>query len=196
MVRYLIDTSSLVSLVRYYQPFDTNGTLKEYIKLCFKSGDWILHVAVSEEIQYVQRKLVVANYPFLEKDNLKSGAIKTAPSIELITKKQHNKIDSHWAIQATKDKIISDSESDIDYTRLKASFIESADAQLILTALADKDNLTIITEESSVANDDKVFKKIPMICKMENISCINLPALLKQSPSAPKISFKPSTTSY
>ena len=150
-------------------------------------------MAVSEEIQHVQKKLVVANYPFLKKDNLKSSAIKTAPIIELITRKQHSKMDSHWAVQAVKNKITSNSNSDIDYIKLKASFIESADAQLILTALADKDNLIIITEESSVANDDKVFKKIPMICQMEDIPCINLPALLKQSANAPTISFQPNS---
>ncbi len=57
-MRVVIDTSSLVGLVRYYLPFDKKGFLFEVIKSKFSSGEIILLDAVYEESKFVSRKII------------------------------------------------------------------------------------------------------------------------------------------
>ena len=54
-----------------------------------------------------------------------------------------------------------------DYENEKVKFIEGADCQLILYAMKDKESNIIVTEESKSQNDNKLFKKIPLICDQE-----------------------------
>ena len=75
-----------------------------------------------------------------------------------------------------------------EYRGRKRIYLRSADSQLVLTALSDKAQLTIVTDESKFQNDGKDFKKIPIICDFENIPCISLPDLLQLTPNAPTIS--------
>ena len=46
--------------------------------------------------------------------------------------------------------------------------------------MTNKDKYIIVTEETPTNNDNKLFKKIPTICKMQNIKCISLVELLKE----------------
>lgn len=66
--------------------------------------------------------------------------------------------------------------------------MKGPDFDIINYAMKDKDNRVIVTEESKVPNDNKVFKKIPMICEIEEIECIKLPQLLIKIDSCVKIS--------
>lgn len=69
---------------------------------------------------------------------------------------------------------------------LKNLYLDSADAKLILLALnmikpdlLIKEKIIIVTEETEMGNDNKIFKKIPAICKILNIDTLTLPSLLK-----------------
>jgi len=55
-MRVVIDTSSLLSLVRYYLPFDKNGVLFGLIKSKFASGEIIMLDAVYEESKFIGQK--------------------------------------------------------------------------------------------------------------------------------------------
>ena len=45
--------------------------------------------------------------------------------------------------------------------------------------VAKRDGKTIVTQEQSDTNDYKPFKKIPLICEIEDVKCIKLQQLLK-----------------
>ena len=175
MVKYLIDTNCLIDLARFYQPFDRDGVLRSYVQSCFESGDWILHEAVQREVKGAAGGIAWHAYSFLE-------AITTYPSIELIKPQQHKRIDRYWTTKRCREM------KPREYRGRKRIYLRSADSQLVLTALSDKAQLTIVTDESKFQNDGKDFKKIPIICDFENIPCISLPDLLQLTPNAPTIS--------
>lgn len=63
------------------------------------------------------------------------------------------------------------------------NYLGNADAKLILYAYTQNklgNTITVVSEESSVGNDDKMFKKIPTICSNIAIVCIQLPELLQK----------------
>ncbi len=65
-MRVLIDTSSLLSLVRYYLPFDKKGILFEVIKSKFISGEIILLDAVYQECKFVSLGAILKKLDYLE----------------------------------------------------------------------------------------------------------------------------------
>jgi hypothetical protein len=50
---------------------------------------------------------------------------------------------------------------------------------LSLNLIAQGENVFLVTEETSESNDNKLFVKIPAMCRELNINCINLPELIK-----------------
>ena len=52
-MRTLVDTSSLVSLARYYYPFDSTEILNEYLNSEIDSGNIIVLDKIAEEVKYV-----------------------------------------------------------------------------------------------------------------------------------------------
>lgn len=61
----VIDTSSLLSLVRYYLPFDNDDKLKKLIQAKVESGEIIVLDKVAEECGYVAGGVVLKDLPFL-----------------------------------------------------------------------------------------------------------------------------------
>ena len=169
-MRYIIDTSSLLSLVRYYEPFDSgNEILIPHIEELFKNK-LVLLKAIKEEAERVAQGKVIQKLPFL-------STVSTEGNID-VTREQHEKIDNNWSVRQQKNKLNRD-----EYNEQKNKEIKRGDFQLILFALAKKEKnniVTIVTEESARLNDQKLFKKIPMICKFEVIPCITLPTMLKK----------------
>ena len=75
--------------------------------------------------------------------------------------------------------------TEIQYDSVKNDFMNSADMKLILTSInLIKDNPTeeifLVTEETEVSNDNKVFKKIPAICSQLDIATINIQQLIEK----------------
>ena len=170
-MRYIIDTSSLLSLVRYYEPFDSgNEILIPHIEELFKNK-LVLLKAIKEEAERVAQGKIIQKLPFLNK-------IQPEKDIDIITEKQHRRIDDKWCVKRQREEINNDG-----YSIKKSEEFKKGDFQLILFALAKKEKnniVTIVTEESTRLNDRKLFKKIPMICQSELIRCITLPAMLKK----------------
>ncbi len=179
MDRYIIDSNSLINYARYYIPFDENNL--KIIEDFFNKEILLLHEAVLQEVATVAKSIVVERMPFIQ--DLKDLKIKNDYPI---TKKQHRLIDHTWYTKGQKRRL-----SDKEIQDRKSKFIESADAQMILfimnlTEKDDKelfkslDNYSIITEETRISNDNKLFKKIPLICDQQKINCITLPDFLQQ----------------
>ena len=61
MKSYVIDTSSLLSFIKYYQPFDTNNQLTKYLQDCFRDGTLILLEAVQNECKRVSGGIIFDN---------------------------------------------------------------------------------------------------------------------------------------
>ena len=73
-MKVVIDTSSLIALVRYYLPFDKDDSLKNFIQQKVESKEIIVIDKVHEESKYVAQKIVVKQLDFI---NTKGNTIKT-----------------------------------------------------------------------------------------------------------------------
>lgn len=167
--RYCIDTSSLICLARYFNPFDDNGALGGFLKDRFEGGDFILLDEVYKESARVSGGLVVEKYPFL-KDKNRVSRVRSVIALE----EHQNKLNNNWPVKEQREK-----STDAEFEEIKRKYIEDADFQIIAFCL-EKTSGIAITEESSHSNDGKVFKKIPAICEQEGIECHDLVWLLNE----------------
>lgn len=166
MAKYLFDTCSLIVLVRYYIPFDSQGKLSDFIYKGFESKEFIMLEKVKNECKQVSKGLVFQILPQLQN-------IKSINFNEVITDKVHRLIDNNFIVsKSQKDRLESE-----EYESHKNSFINSADFNLIYYAI--KNGYTIITEETATSNDNKLFKKTPLICEIQRIKCISISQLLQ-----------------
>lgn len=183
-MRALIDTSSLMSLVRYYLPFDKKGVLFEVVKRKFEIGEIILLDAVLEECKYVGQKAILKKLDYLEdKDFLKDNKIivKTEDLIPLAPAKFLNQLKNQFVANQYQFRKLTEAEFEVK----KREFMDSADAKLIMYAQRlmkenTEEEIYVLTEETSSANDLKLFKKIPAICDVLGIPVITLPELLEK----------------
>ncbi len=75
-MKVVIDTNSLLSLVRYYLPFDKKGILFQFFKSKIENGEIIIIDKVLEECTYNSKGLVLEKLPYLtEKAFLKSSKV-------------------------------------------------------------------------------------------------------------------------
>lgn len=174
-MKIIIDTSSWLALVRYYIPFDPDSKIYLFFKEGVEKGSIIILDEVHQECSFVGKKTVVNNLDFFRN---KKNITKTADLFPF--PKFFNLVDNQFAIQSLKRRL-----SDIEYENRKERFLNSADAKIILQALKfrneDKLNeVIIVSEESSSANDQKLFKKIPTICEILKINCFTLPEILEK----------------
>lgn len=168
----ILDTSSLLALVKYYLPFDKNSLMFLLLEEKIESGEIIILDKVYEEIQYVAGGIILEQLPFLKNKKLHIKTNELIPS-----KTFYNLLENQFCDQAIKKlKGI----TDIEFENEKTRFLQSADANLILYALSIKGkNPIIITEETKTANDSKLFKKIPENCRCIDMQCCNLPEFFK-----------------
>ena len=172
MDKYLFDACSLISLVRYYLPFDSDNKLKDFICKGFEYKEFLMLKEVKDECDKVAGGLIFKELPQLK--NIKSTNFN-----EIITDKIHKLIDNNFIVFKTQIDKLGEFKN-IEYEAQRQKFIESADFKLIHCAMTNKDKYIIVTEETPTNNDNKLFKKIPTICKMQNIKCISLVELLKE----------------
>ena len=75
-MKIVIDTNSLLSLVRYYLPFDKNATLLNFFKNKIEEGEIIIIDKVYEQCSYIAKGLVFDKLDFLlNKTFLKSAKL-------------------------------------------------------------------------------------------------------------------------
>ncbi len=177
----VIDTSSLLSLVRYYLPFDQNGKLLSLIKREIKNHNITVIDEVLNECKLVSGKLVVKKLDFLaDKEFLKANKIpiNTENLIPPSPTKFYNLVDNTFI--TTNAKRLDSAQ----FEQQKKEFLDSADARMIIYLLNQKSknsfaNIILVTEETEGSNDMKAFKKLPAICKGLDIDVKTLPELLE-----------------
>lgn len=179
----VIDTSSLLSLVRYYLPFDKKKILFEIIKTKIANGEILVIDKIIEECEYTSKGIVLETLKYL-KDKTFNKTNKLPLNTEFILPpapaKFYRMVDNNFVVTVQRARL-----NDIQYDSLKTEFMNSADMKMILTALnLKKDNplkdIYLVTEETEVSNDHKVFKKIPAICSQIDIKTINIQQLLNK----------------
>lgn len=181
-MKVIIDTSSLLSLARYYLPFDPNTRLFNYIKSEFESGNFVIIDAVLQECEYTSKGLVLKTLDYLNQKDFKKEfkiPVKTKDMIPPSTKKFYNLLNDNFRTP------LSRRLNEAEFEERKKEFLETADARMIIYALNEKSknkdiDIMIVTEETEIENDHKAFKKIPAICKILDINTMTLPELFKK----------------
>lgn len=75
-MKVVIDTNSLLSLVRYYLPFDKNGVLFNFFKTKIEKGEIIIIDKVFQECTYNSKGVVLKTLDYLnDKTFLKSSKV-------------------------------------------------------------------------------------------------------------------------
>lgn len=180
-MKVVIDTSSLLSLVRYYLPFDKKKILFEIIKAKIANGEIIVIDKIIEECEYTSKGLVLESLSFL-KDKSFNKTHKLPLNTEFILPpapaKFYRMVDNNFVVAVLRARL-----NETQYDSLKNDFMNSADMKMILATLnLKKDNPTedifLVTEETETSNDNKVFKKIPPICSQLDITTINIQQLI------------------
>lgn len=159
----IIDTSSLLSFVRYYLPFDSKGVLRGFLVDRVRQGAIVILDAVWEECQYVAKGIVVQELPELQ-EYVKDTTSMLPPS----PPKLSNMIDGNFCNGELRNMLTED-----QYMLQKQNFMKSADYKIIVKCMQQPTMFDtercVITEETAISNDRKVFKKLPAIMKILDI---------------------------
>ena len=180
-MKVVIDTNSLLSLVRYYLTFDKKGILFQFFKNKIAIGDIIIIDKVLQECTYNSKGIVLTTLDYLnDKAFLKTAKVpyKTDSIIAPSPAKFLRQVENQFVNTVIrKQRKLTDTEFD----NQKNAFLNDADMRqiiLCLNLLKDGEKVVLVTEETENSNDNKLFKKIPAICKELNISTLTLPELL------------------
>lgn len=180
-MKVVIDTNSLLSLVRYYLPFDKKGLLFQFFQSKIENGDILIIDKVLEECTYNSKGLVLEKLPYLtDKTFLKTAKVpyKTDSLLVPNTKQFFHQLSNVFVNNIVKK---SQGLSDVEFENRKSAFIESADMKQVILSLnlkAKGEQVILVTEETESSNDNKLFKKIPAICKELEIETFTLPELI------------------
>lgn len=180
-MKVVIDTSSLLSLVRYYLPFDKNAILFEVLKSKIAKGEILVIDKVIDECEYIAKGIVLSTLTFLT-DKSFNKTHKLPLNTDFILPpspaKFYRMVDNNFVVTVQRARL-----NDTQYDSLKNDFMNSADMKLILSSLNLKkdfpmEDIFLVTEETEASNDSKIFKKIPAICLQLDIKTINIQQLL------------------
>ncbi|MBL8004141.1 MAG: DUF4411 domain-containing protein [Candidatus Kapabacteria bacterium] len=191
----VFDTSSLLSLVRYYLPFDSNQILYSFVKEKIQNGEFVIIDAVLEECVKTAKGIVITSLDFLNNAQFLSES-KTPQNTENVLHNSPQKflrmVDSNFM---NKQLMSAKNLTETEIENTKNKFLADADCRQIIFASnllhktksefnfqGDRPSVIVVTEETNVNNDNKLFKKIPVICDYLNIPCTTLPQLLQMYP--------------
>lgn len=178
-MKAVIDTNSLLSLVRYYLPFDKKRVLFNFFKSKIEAGEVIIIDRVFDECIYISKGLVLSKLEYLkDKIFLKTAKLpyKTDNLIVPNVKQFLHQMNFVFVNSVMRKKL-----SDVEFENQKNLFLESADLKQVILCLNLKnggENVVLVTEETERNNDNKLFKKIPAICRELEIDTMTLPNLL------------------
>lgn len=172
-MKAVIDTSSLVSLVRYYLPFDKEGKLRAFIEERIENKSLIVLEQIVVECKLQGKGQVVKALPFVDKPKNKTS-ITDVP----VNQKLFNMIDNNFINGSVAGQL-----SPAEYQLERDKFTASADFAMVLYAysIKEKEDVVIVTEETGYSNDGKPFRKIPGICDTIGVRTLNLPQFLAEN---------------
>lgn len=158
----IIDTSSLVAIARYYLPIKDEVKLLRFIESKFRSGELILLSSIHVEASRTQKGIALELMKFLNDNELRFNNSDLTPPAP---RKFSNQLDNNFCVTLQKKKLSSEA-----YSLQKDQYMSTRDAKMLLYALNNIDKEpVIITEETMLSNDGKLFKKLPAICDILDI---------------------------
>ena len=86
----VIDTSSLLSLVRYYLPFDNNNVLFDFIKLKIENEEIIVLDKVFQESLYTAKGIVIEKLDYLKLKKNQVNTTNLLPFPKFFNQLEHN----------------------------------------------------------------------------------------------------------
>lgn len=178
----VIDSCSLLSLARYYLPFDVDGVLFNYIRRKIETGEVIVIDKVLEECIYNAKGIVISTLSYLSDPTFLKSAKVLLNTDSLLPKSPvrfFRQVETQFVNSSMRNKLAV-SEYEVEKNR----FFEGADLrQIILCENMQNEGkeVVLVTEESAINNDNKLFKKIPSICKELSIKTQTLPDFLMTS---------------
>lgn len=153
----IIDTSSLVAIARYYLAIKDGEALLRFIESQFQTGQLILLSSIHREAQLVQQGVAVDRMQFLHHPDWMFSDERLLPPSP---RKFSNLLENNFCIPPQKKRL-----SEEQFAQQKEAYMKTADARMILYALNHlESNPIVITEETLLSNDGKLFKKLPAIC--------------------------------
>ncbi len=178
----VIDTSSLIALVRYYARFDKEKKLFSFFRSKVEEGQIVIIDEVLNECKGTANGLVVNTFAFLVDKNQQKEfkyPIKTGDILAPAPARFLNQVDNNFIAPGARRL------DPAQYEVQKREFLASADMRMIIYVLNQKHenpdlDIRIVTEETEGSNDKKAFKKIPAICQFLNINVQTLPELLDE----------------
>lgn len=172
-MKAVIDTSSLVSLVRYYLPFDKEGKLTSFLEERILAKKIIVMEEVALECKRLGKGLVVDAFPFIAQPKFKTSVADIH-----VNRALYNLVDNNFVNGSIKALL-----PEAEYQSEREKFTSSADFAMVLYAysLKEKEEVIVVTEETGYSNDSKPFKKIPDICSIIGVRALNLPTFLMES---------------
>jgi hypothetical protein len=180
-MKVVIDTNSLLSLVRYYLPFDKKGVLFQFFKTKIEQGEIIIIDKVFQECTYNAKGIVITVLNYLnDKSFLKSAKIpfKTDSLIAPSPAKFLRQVENQFVNTVIRrQRRLTETE----FENQKNNFLNDADMKqiiLCLNLIKEGEKVVLVTEETESSNDNKLFKKIPAICKELGIKTMTLPELI------------------
>jgi len=177
-----VDTCSLLALSKYYLSFDDGRVLYSFIKSKYERHELIIIDAILIESRQTAKGQIIESLSFLNENT--NNIAKTENLFAPSPKRFSNQLDNNLCVPLQKKRL-----TDIEYSAGKQDFLSTGDARLIIYALNyQKENqgslfedFFVLTEETRVQNDGKLFKKLPLICDFLNIRTITMPEYLKQN---------------
>lgn len=175
-MRTIIDTSSLVCMAQYFNPFDDREALNSFLRTNMENGTFIILDRVIDEVRNVSQAIAYQTFSCLGVKKLISSTVGLQPSRRFFHMLDHNFVD-----KAIKKLKLGDDDS--IYQNARDNYLQGADCGMIVYAMNAQNQLEpiqILTEESPNQNDGKLFKKIPSICRELNIPTVNIVGFFKQ----------------
>lgn len=163
----IIDTSSLLAIVRYYLSIKDEAKLLRFLEFKFRYGELILLSSIHGEVSKTQKGIILSRMTFLNDKELLTNDTEMLPPAP---KKFSNQLDNNFSIPLQK-KLLTEEL----YAQQKDAYMQTGDVKMILYALNNKSlKPIIITEETPQSNDGKLFKKLPVICDFLEIDHISI----------------------
>lgn len=180
-MKVIIDTNSLLSLVRYYLPFDRGSVLYDFFKFKIGEGEIIIVDKVLDQCKYIAQGIIIKRLEFLsDKEFLKQSNVpyKTMNQLAPSPAKFLRMMENQFVVDVQKRKL-----TEVEFENQKNRHMEDADIKqiiLCLNLMEIGEEVVLVTEETMGSNDNKLFKKIPAICKEINIPTLTLPEFIQR----------------
>lgn len=160
-MKVIIDTCSLLSLVRYYLPFDKQNNLLNFIRSKIEASELIIIDAVYKECKIIAKGIILDTLFYLKDKNFKKDnevPVNTENIIAPSPAKFLRQVDNQFVIGIMKNRL-----SEAEYENRKEEFMRSADMRMILYYLNLKQQVESQPRQSSLFEEDTDNKDIIIV---------------------------------